>query len=143
MTYCRAVGVRELAALACAWSACGDCDRSPNPAIARQAPASVEAPTPVADASARDAGGPADVTLALAPVCEPGASVPSQLAIALTVPASEATVFQLDDDVLGTAGMAALITNESATDGRRPVRTVRASNACERRRGSRGPAYQA
>jgi len=65
------------------------------------------------------------VTLALAPVCEPGLSFPSQLAVALSVPASEATVFHLDDEVMGTAGMAALISNESATDGNGPLPLVR------------------
>ena len=68
------------------------------------------------------------MTLALAPVCEPGSSLPSQLAVALSIPASEATVFRLDDNVMGTAGMAALISNESATDSHGPlllVRTVR------------------
>jgi hypothetical protein len=58
-------------------------------------------------------------------VCEPGASDPSQLAVTLTVPASEATVFRLDDDVMGTAGMAALISNESATDDHGPLLLVR------------------
>ncbi len=66
-----------------------------------------------------------DVTLRLAPACDPGTTEPSALVVALSVPATEHPVFRLDDEVMGTPGMADLITEASAADDRGSLPLVR------------------
>jgi hypothetical protein len=74
---------------------------------------------------ASSAVSPADVTLTLAAVCEAGATEPSALRITLSVPEIRRPVFRLDDNVMGSAGVASLILDATATDQRGPVPLVR------------------
>jgi hypothetical protein len=73
-------------------------------------------PTPLA---------PVDVTLVLAPVCEAASKEPSALTVALSLPGGGRPVFRLDDEVMGTSGVTALITDATARDGRGSVPIVR------------------
>jgi predicted metalloprotease with PDZ domain len=68
---------------------------------------------------------PVDVTLVLTPACETAANEPSALIVALSVPAAGRPVFRLDDDVMGTTGVSALITDATAKDARGPLSLVR------------------
>ncbi|MDQ3369669.1 MAG: hypothetical protein M3680_29965 [Myxococcota bacterium] len=64
--------------------------------------------------------------LVLAPACDPDSSEPSALSVALSVPADgRRPVFRLDDEVMGTSSVAALITDATARDARGPLPLVR------------------
>ncbi len=56
-------------------------------------------------------------TLELATHCEPDQSVASAFEVALTVPLEWRPTFRLDDQVFGSSGMAALVTDMKASDG--------------------------
>jgi hypothetical protein len=62
-----------------------------------------------------------DVTLLLAPACDAGSNVPSALTVALSMPATGRPMFRLDDEVMGTPGVGALITDATAEDARGPL----------------------
>jgi len=68
---------------------------------------------------------PNDVNVELTPACDPSSNEPSSLVIALSLPAGSQPVFRLDDEVMGTSGMSALITDTSAKDARGPLPLVR------------------
>jgi hypothetical protein len=101
-----------LAAIGCAIVGCGD----------RTTPVrvtAIDATSPDASPDATPAPAiPAEVTLELSAACDPGSDRPSALAVALSVPIAGRPVFRLDDVVMGTAGMAALITEATADDAR-------------------------
>jgi hypothetical protein len=119
--------VWRLLLVSCAVVSCGDRTAPardspappPSPPVA-PAPAPPPAPTPAPPPTT-----PVDVTLTLAPICDADASVPSALSIALSMPASGRPVFRLDDEVMGTSGAGALITDAAAEDARGPLPLTR------------------
>lgn len=64
-------------------------------------------------------------TLRLTAWCAPGATTPSALDVALSLPLDGTPVFRLDDDVYGSPGMAQLISGAEASDDRGPIPLVR------------------
>ncbi len=111
----------------CGLAACGDRAPPDQPATAvttRPPAVPPDAGSPVAPVTPPPLG-PVDVTLALAPACEAGSNEPSSLIVALSLPGGGRPVFRLDDDVMGTSGVTALITDATARDERGPVPLVR------------------
>jgi hypothetical protein len=111
----------------CAGLACRDRD-APTPVTAPSVPApppttTTSAPPDAAPAPAPTS--PVDVSLVLAAACDPASSAPSSLAVTLSVPAARRPVFHLDDEVMGTSGMANLIVDATADDERGPLPLVR------------------
>ena len=86
----------------------GSASSAPAPPVASPPDASPPPPTPV------------DVTLVIAPVCEPAG-----FTVTLSMPADRRPVFRLDDEVMGTSGVAALISDATAKDARGPLPLVR------------------
>ncbi len=118
---------RSLLALSYVAISCGDRaaparDRPaapPSPAAVSSAPADPVVPPAPAPTT------PADVTLELAPACDADSNVPAALTVSLSMPASARLVFRLDDEVMGTSGVAALITEATAEDDRGPLPLAR------------------
>src|SRR5262249_39672545 len=89
-------------------------------AVAAGPGSSRSAPSP---SPAAPIGSQADALLVLAPTGDAGSERPSALTVALSVPLNGRPVFRLADAVIGTSGMAALISDVSASDraGRLPL----------------------
>lgn len=131
-----------LAASLSAGCTCGDqrsAPRDPDPVSAETvtrrdaahaggSAARADASTAAADASAARADAsapPPEVTLVLAATCEDGADVPSGLAVSLSVPLTGRPVFRIDDEVMGSAGTAGLISDATAEDRRGVLPLIR------------------
>jgi hypothetical protein len=88
-------------------------------------PAGPAGPTGPIASPAPGAAAPFTATLRLAAWCDPGATEPSALDVALSLATGGTPSFRLDDNVYGTAGMAQLISAAEASDERGPLPLVR------------------
>jgi M61 glycyl aminopeptidase len=92
-------------------------------------PTPTPSPSSAGVAPHKDAGTPdataADAMLRLTAVCDAGSDQPSALEVALSLPLAGRPVFQLEDDVMGSTGMASLVSMATAVDQKGTLPLVR------------------